>query len=258
MQNCAFCALSLCAIIAPMQTGNKTIGAFFDVDGTLYTANMWRGLMQYVAERGGKARTRWYLARNLPYYYLRKLKLIGEEDFRKPWVLALGGLVQGWNAAQGDAAFRWVAEQYIQPTAQNDVLARLREHVAQGHVVVLVSAMLAPTLKILGDALGATGVIGTAVEFADGRFTGRVIPPVCMGVEKERLARKWLDARGIALDFGASYAYADSISDLDLLRMVGHPVAVYPDPQLAALALEKNWEVIGQSSDQSTRQSGDR
>jgi HAD superfamily hydrolase (TIGR01490 family) len=227
-----------------MQPGEKRVGAFFDVDGTLYTANMWRGLMQYVTEHGGKARARWYFARNMPYYYLRKLKLIGEEDFRKPWVLAMGGLVQGMNAAQGDAAFRWVAEQFIQPTAQNNVLARLREHVAQGHIVVLVSAMLTPTLKILGDALDATGVIGTAIEFADGRFTGRVIPPVCMGVEKERLARKWLNTRGIAIDFAASYCYADSISDVDLLQMGGHPVAVYPDLQLAALAREKNWEVI--------------
>jgi len=224
------------------------IGAFFDVDGTLYTANMWRGLMQYVGEQGGKARTRWYFARNMPYYFLRKLRLIGQEDFRKPWVLTMGRLVQGWNAAQGDAAFRWVAEQYIQPTAQNAVIARLRDHVAQGHVVLLVSAMLAPTLKILGDALGVTGVIGTEIEFANGRFTGRVIPPVCMGVEKERLVRKWLDTRGIAIDFAASYCYADSISDLDLLRLVGHPVAVYPDPQLAELAHEQQWEVIGKQS----------
>ena len=104
--------------------------------------------------------------------------------------------------------------------------------------------MLTPTLKILGDALGVTGVIGTDIEFANGRFTGRVIPPVCMGVEKERRVRQWLDSRSIAIDFAASYCYADSISDLELLRLVGHPVAVYPDPQLAGLAREKNWEVI--------------
>jgi phosphoserine phosphatase len=46
------------------------------------------------------------------------------------------------------------------------------------------------------------------------------------------------------MDYAASYAYADSISDLDLLRMVGHPVAVYPDAPLAALARERNWEVL--------------
>lgn len=95
-----------------------------------------------------------------------------------------------------------------------------------------------------------TGVVGTDIEFRNGRFTGRVIPPVCMGVEKERLARKWLHAHGIAIDFAASYAYADSISDLALLQMVGHPVAVHPDPQLATLAREKGWKRIGQSVNQ--------
>jgi HAD superfamily hydrolase (TIGR01490 family) len=220
------------------------IGAFFDVDGTLYHANMWRGLMQYAAAHGRKTRTRWYLARNMPYYYLRRFKLIGEEEFRKPWVQSLGWLVQGWNAAQGDAAFRWVAEQFIQPTAQNDAIARLRDHVAQGHVVLLVSAMLTPTLKILGDALGVTGVVGTEIEFADGRFTGCVLPPVCMGVEKERLTRQWLRTRSIEIDFAASFAYADSISDLELLQMVGHPIAVHPDAQLAALARENKWQVL--------------
>lgn len=220
------------------------IGAFFDVDGTLYKANMWRGLVQYAAEHGRKNRARLYMARNLPLMYARKLKLIDEENFRKPWVLTLGMLAQGWDAAQGDAALRWVAEQYIQPTGLNDVIARLREHVAQGHVVVLVSAMLAPTLKVLGDELNVTGTVGTEIELANGRYTGRVIPPVCMGVEKANLTRKFLQSRGIEIDFAASYAYADSISDLSLFEMVGHPVAVYPDSRLAALASEKGWEII--------------
>lgn len=220
------------------------LGAFFDVDGTLYKANMWRGLVQYAAAHGRQNRARLYLLRNLPLMYARKLKWIDEENFRKPWVLTLGMLAQGWDAAQGDAAFRWVAEQFIQPTGLNDVIARLREHVAQGHIVVLVSAMLAPTLQVLGDGLNVTGTVGTAIEFANGRYTGRVIPPVCMGIEKANLTSKFLQARNIAIDFASSYAYADSISDLSLFEMVGHPVAVYPDPQLAAHARKKNWETI--------------
>jgi HAD superfamily hydrolase (TIGR01490 family) len=220
------------------------IGAFFDVDGTLYKANMWRGLVQYAAEHGRKHRTRLYMARNVPLMYARKLKLIDEENFRKPWVSSLGMLIKGYDETQGDAALRWVAEQYIQPTGLNDVIARLREHVAQGHAVVLVSAMLAPTLKVLGDGLNVTGTIGTEIEFANGRYTGRVIPPVCMGVEKAKLTKKFLQSRGIEIDFAESYAYADSFSDLSLFQMVGHPVAVYPDPELAAHAREKSWEII--------------
>ncbi|MBI5302297.1 MAG: HAD-IB family hydrolase [Chloroflexi bacterium] len=218
--------------------------AFFDVDGTLYTANMWRGLMQYVAEHGYKTRTRMYFYGLLPLYFFRKLRLISEEDFRKPWVTHLGSLVQGWSATQGDAAFRWVAEQYIRPTARDDIIAKLREHLAQDHPVFLVSAMLEPTLRLIGEALGATGVIGTSIEMKDGHLSGRVSSRVCMGTEKQLLTREFLAARGIEIDFAASYAYADSISDMALFEMVGHPVAVYPDAHLAEHARANRWEIL--------------
>ena len=41
-----------------------------------------------------------------------------------------------------------------------------------------------------------------------------------------------------------SVAYADSIYDLPVLEMVGRPVAVYPDEELAAVALERGWTVV--------------
>ncbi len=220
------------------------IGAFFDVDGTLYRAHMWRGLMEYVASHRGANRVRFYLAAHLPLVYLRKLHLISEEAYRKPWVMDLGWLLRGWTAADGEAALRWVAEEYIRPTGRNDMLACLREHVSAGHRVILVSAMLVPTLRVLGEALGVAGVVGTDIEIKDGYFTGRVIPPACMGIEKDRQTRRFLQARGWAIDPASSFAYADSISDRALLEMVGHSVAVYPDPALAALARQRNWDIL--------------
>ncbi len=221
------------------------IGAFFDVDGTLYTANMWRGLMTYASRHGRARETKLYYAALAPLYYLRKLRLMSEEAFRKPWVMNMGWMLKGWSQEQGEAAFDWIAESFIRPSARNDVIMRLRQHVAQNHVVVLVSAMLAPTLARIGKPLGVTGTVGTEVEIRDGRFTGRILPPACMGVEKERLTKKLLRARGVEIDFSASYAYADSISDMALFDMVGHRVAVYPDAQLSALARRDNWEIIG-------------
>ncbi len=220
------------------------IGAFFDVDGTLYTAHMWRGLMQYAAAHGRKNQVRFYYAALMPLYWLRKLHLISEAGFRKPWVSNMGVILRGWSAAEGDTAFRWIAEEFIQPTAREDILAILRDHVAQGHVVVLVSAMLTPPLQKLAAPLGVSGAVGTDIEIKDGRLSGTISPRVCMGIEKDRLTREFLKARGIDIDLSASSAYADSISDLSLLEMVGHPVAVYPDAQLAAHAREKNWEIL--------------
>ena len=46
------------------------------------------------------------------------------------------------------------------------------------------------------------------------------------------------------IDLDASYAYSDSESDLPMLRVVGHPVVVNPDPHLRRIAAEEGWEVL--------------
>jgi phosphoserine phosphatase len=57
--------------------------------------------------------------------------------------------------------------------------------------------------------------------------------------------RDWLAAQGRKLaDFGASTFYSDSHNDLPLLELVSRPVAVDPDPALAAEAARRGWPVI--------------
>src|SRR5260370_38002602 len=50
-------------------------------------------------------------------------------------------------------------------------------------------------------------------------------------------------AREHDIDLEASYAYSDSVTDEPMLRVVGHPVAVNPDRDLARLARAEDWEV---------------
>ena len=53
---------------------------------------------------------------------------------------------------------------------------------------------------------------------------------------------EFADRHGI--DLAESYAYSDSLSDLPMLRAVGNPVAVNPDPPLAAIAREEGWQTL--------------
>jgi phosphoserine phosphatase len=53
-----------------------------------------------------------------------------------------------------------------------------------------------------------------------------------------------MDQNGIHIDYPASYAYADSISDQSILEIVGHPVATYPDEDLLELAQERGWQIF--------------
>ncbi|HUG85076.1 MAG TPA: hypothetical protein VMM13_10950, partial [Euzebya sp.] len=45
-------------------------------------------------------------------------------------------------------------------------------------------------------------------------------------------------------DLAQSYSYSDSASDLPMMQMVGHPVAVNPDRPLMAIAHRRGWPVV--------------
>jgi len=60
----------------------------------------------------------------------------------------------------------------------------------------------------------------------------------------ERL-REWFTEHGLERDlFEETWFYSDSLNDLPLLSIVGHPVAVDPDETLKEHALEQGWPVI--------------
>jgi HAD superfamily hydrolase (TIGR01490 family) len=220
------------------------IAALFDCDGTLYSAEMGRGMMKYASENGRQGLVRVYTASLFPRYWLSKLGLISREAFRLKAVSRQRWLIKSWDQEQAAAAFNWIVYNYLLPTQRADVVARLEEHRDQEHAVVLVSGMLEPCLALIGEHFQVAGIVGTVFEREDGRFTGRLTSPVMNGAHKATYIRAFFESQGINVDWPASYAYADSIHDQAMFDLVGHPVAVYPDPQLLDLAGRRDWEII--------------
>jgi HAD superfamily hydrolase (TIGR01490 family) len=226
--------------------GSEVIVALFDCDGTLYAAQMGRGVLEYAKAHGRDRAVRRYYAFLLPYFLLRGLNLISQERLMRPVVANLGWLFQDDDRERVERMFHWVLDDYLMATKRDDVFARLQAHREQGHQVVLVSGMFLPMLEWLGAQVGAAGVIGTRLEVADGRYTGRILPPVMTGANKVPAIRQHVAEREWAIDWEASYAYGDSLHDQGMLRLTGHPTAVYPDPKLHELAQASGWEVIGE------------
>lgn len=222
----------------------RTTLSLFDCDGTLFTAQFGRGLLAYVHSHASRRRALSYYAAVLPLYVLRKLRLISAEDFNRPVIANLGRLIAGWDLDKGRQAFEWVLHEYLWPTRNPAVLERLAEHQARNHRVVLLSGIFVPCLQILGGQLGAREVIGTEPEVLDGKYTGRILPPVVTGREKLPVLRKYIAELGLDVDWGSSYAYADSAYDRQVLEACGNPVAVHPDPGLFAIAEANGWEVL--------------
>jgi putative phosphoserine phosphatase/1-acylglycerol-3-phosphate O-acyltransferase len=46
------------------------------------------------------------------------------------------------------------------------------------------------------------------------------------------------------VNWAVSYAYADGGTDVDLMSQVGHPVAVFPDDILRAVAQSRGWPIL--------------
>jgi len=223
------------------------IAALFDSDGTLYTKQMGRGMIRYSAAHGRRAAAYRYYASSAVGYFLRKLKLMKPQRFQENLMTGMARLIEGMTEQQAQEVFGWVAHDYLLPTQRTDVTLRLREHQAQGHLVVIISGSFTPCLDLIGAHFGVENLIGTRLETRDGRYTGEAIPPMITGPAKAEGVRGLLSARGLEVDWEGSYAYGDSITDREMLELAGHPVAVYPDTRLGVLAGERGWEVLGVS-----------
>ena len=98
------------------------------------------------------------------------------------------------------------------------------------------------SVKPLCDYLGIDDFAANRLEFVNGYATGRLLPPVMASATKAKWIREYAEKHEINLS--ASYAYSDSISDLPMLSIVGHPVAVSPDFRLKQTALQHDWAIL--------------
>ncbi len=115
-------------------------------------------------------------------------------------------------------------------------------HHEAGRDCWIVSASPIELVEPLARALGMEGAIATRSEVADGVYTGRLDGPFVYGEGKAEAMEKLAAERGY--DLRLCYSYSDSASDLPMLEMVGHPVAVNPDAPLEAVAHQRGWPIV--------------
>ena len=121
--------------------------------------------------------------------------------------------------------------------------ARVREHLQHGDDVWLLSGTLGFIAESVARLMHVENLIATDCALDKGAILAR--PPVQhpYGRTKLQIARQLSRDRKMRLD--EAVAYADSWADRHLLEQVGTPVVVMPDKKLAALALTRGWEIIG-------------
>ena len=219
--------------------------ALFDLDGTLCSGHLWEGFIKYYLKH--KKKRAWILAFwavHLGSWLLVKCKLWSREKYTANWMEDLCGIFKGASSEEVLVMFDWVTDNYMLNSLRSDVVDILEWHKQSGHIVAIVSATSTVLLETVGQRLGVSHVIGTKLEVVDGTYTGKVVKPVCFGQNKAKLLQQFLRQNGLKIDLSSSFAYADSISDVPLLKLVGNPVATYPDKGLRQFAEDNKWRIL--------------
>ncbi len=223
----------------PPPEPDPTAGAFFDVDNTLM-----RGASIYHFARGLAAR-KMFGARDLArmtwgqiYFRMRGAENSDHIDAARQAALAF---VAGHSVADIVS----LGEEIYDDTMAERIWEGTREltqrHLRAGQRVWLVTATPVELASILSRRLGLTGALGTVAETVDGVYTGRLVGGLLHGEAKAAAIRALAVREG--LDLARCSAYSDSVNDMPMLTLVGHPHAVNPDLGLRAEARNRGWPV---------------
>jgi HAD superfamily hydrolase (TIGR01490 family) len=211
------------------------IGAFFDMDKTLIAENSGSLYMRYRYQRGEISGVE--LIKGIGAYIQYKLGILDIRNWTKTMMVQFRGQSEAELEAE---ALKWFDELVVQ-TIYPEAEALVRKHEAEGHIVAIVSGATRFVVQPLARRLGIEHLLYTRLEVEDGCFTGRVIEPICFEEGKIYWLQQFIEEHGI--DLAKSWFYTDSITDLPLLDLVGHPVATNPDPLLYRAAVRRRWPV---------------
>jgi HAD superfamily hydrolase (TIGR01490 family) len=216
-----------------------TVFAFFDVDDTLISIKSMFSFQDY-----------WYAMTGD-----RRGRLLFEEEMDRlrgggaAWEL-LNRRYYAHFAGREVAAVERIATGWFTHVERNTpgglylpaVVARLKEHKARGEEAVFVSGSFPALLAPVAARLGVGVILATSLETAGGRYTGNILPPQTIGEGKADAIRAMLARTCVAPE--VCYGYGDDISDLPMLKAIGHPTVVRGGRGLEAEGERLGWPLL--------------
>jgi putative phosphoserine phosphatase / 1-acylglycerol-3-phosphate O-acyltransferase len=222
--------------IAAAPPGPGTI-ACFDYDGTLIAG--------YSASAFYSHRIRKFqlgpleLARTL---LLLRGGIETEEDFRELLKLTLEAW-KGRNEEEMRELGRRLFEGDSASKLRLEVWELIAAHRRRGHRVVLATSGTRFQVEPIAAEVGAEGVLCTELEVdEEGRITGRPSGRPLWGAAKADALEQYAFEHGA--DLRTAFAYSNGAEDVPMLKAVGNPTAVAPEPGLRRHAVRHRWPIL--------------
>ncbi len=213
--------------------------AFYDLEGTLVSTNLVHTLGFYARNQQGVLRS---LRKTATTVMSIPLFAATDQYSRK----VFNDLFFKRYKGETEDRLRFFADELFETVLKPAVFPGTFELIEKSRSLglrqVVVTGALDFSVEPLMKYLGIEIYVSNRLEFVNGIATGRLLPPVLAAATKASWIRNYSEQEGINLS--ESYAYTDSMSDLPMLSIVGHPAAVNPDMRLKQTALHHDWPIL--------------
>ena len=213
--------------------------AFYDLEGTLVRTNLVHTLGFYAKNQPGLISS---LKKSAATLVSLPVFAVTDQYSRK----VFNDLYFKRYKGQSEDRLRFLAQELfatvLKPAIFPGTYELLEKSRSLGLRQVVVTGALDVSVNLVMAHLGITEYVANRLEFVNGLATGRLLPPVMAAATKASWIRVYAEREGLSLS--DSYAYTDSMSDLPMLSIVGHPAAVNPDMRLRQTALHHDWPIL--------------
>jgi HAD superfamily hydrolase (TIGR01490 family) len=218
---------------------NEQAAAFYDLEGTLVSTNLVHTLGFYARRQQGLLQTIKKSAQTLAKLpFFAATDLYSRNVFNEIFFKSYAGESEDRLRFFADELF----EDVLKPAIFDGTFELIESSKKLGLRQVIITGALDFTVAPLIKHFGIDDFAANRLEFVNGYATGRLLPPVMAAATKAKWIREFAERENLSLS--DSYAYSDSISDLPMLSIVGHPAAVNPDFRLKQTALQHDWAIL--------------
>lgn len=217
--------------------------ALFDFDGTLYPYETFDTLIEKIKKHPDYKKVYNKFIRSFaPIYLGYKLKLVSKLTMQNKALEKYIHSFKGRDKEDIENFFREIADN-MADDMRLPLIEQLRKLKEDNYYIVLVSGAFMPLLEAIFKADTVDYIFGSVIHYDEGKLDHkRQFNRLHSGM-KVKLVKDHFDSRGVSVDWENSLAFSDSYSDIQMLELVGNPVAVQPDEKLLKIATEKNWKI---------------
>lgn len=226
--------------VAPLSSEpDPQAAAFFDLDNTMI-----------------KGASMFHLAKGLYRHGFFGTRVIAKGIWLQVWFRVVGrenphhiedaraaslSFIEGHTVAELEEIGQETYEDAIHRRIWPGTRALAQQHLDAGQQAWLVTAAPVEVAGIIAARLGLNGALATTAEHIDGVYTGLLRGELLHGAAKADAVRALAETEG--LDLARCSAYSDSVNDLPMLSVVGHPAVINPDRRLRRHAQEQGWPI---------------